>query len=79
MANIGELQPDEDEKVVVIGGLFQGREADFKKIDKAADDNTIYRLQFLGDNGFEWRIGVDRRLLRKKRKAEQPLRVKSQE
>lgn len=79
VANIGELQPDEDEKVVVIGGLFQGREADFKKIDKAADDNTIYRLQFLGDNGFEWRIGVDRRLLRKKREAEQPLRVKSQE
>lgn len=66
VANIGELQPGHDDKVVVIGGLFQGHEADFKEIDTTEDDNTIYRLQFFGDNGFEWRIGVDRRLLRKK-------------
>ncbi len=66
VAPVGKLEPRENERVVVIGGLFQGREADFKRIDPDTAENTIYRLQLLGDNGFEWRIGVDRRLLRKK-------------
>lgn len=59
VAPIGTLQPEAGEKIMVVGGLFSGQQADLEKIDHS--ENTIYRLQFISDNGIEWRVGVDSR------------------
>ncbi len=61
VAPIGTLTPRPDERVVLVGGLFQGCNARFRNTE---NDNTLYRLEILGDNGFEWRINVDPRLVR---------------
>lgn len=61
VAPIGTLTPRPDERVVLVGGLFQGCDARFRNTE---NDNTLYRLEILGDNGFEWRINVDPRLVR---------------
>lgn len=60
VAPIGTFKPEAGEKIMVVGGLFTGQQADLEKIDQT--DNTIYRLQFISDNGIEWRVGVDSRL-----------------
>lgn len=62
---LGQLTPREDEEVVVMGGLFDGRTAGFKKIDKTDAGDTLYRLRLIGDNGIEWRIGIDSRRVKR--------------
>lgn len=95
VAPIGALAPVPGEKIVVIGGLFNGTTATFAgtvdatqpvhttqpskgtshqpaevtpKTDTlsqdTADETTtsiLYRLNFISDNGIEWRINVDSR------------------
>lgn len=62
-----ELQPDD--VVEVVGDLFAGYRG---RVEGAAGDSasaaegspaTVYRLIITGDNGLEWRVPVDRRLL----------------
>jgi hypothetical protein len=57
-----ELQPDD--VVEVVGDLFAGYRG---RVEGAAGEEglpaTVYRLIITGDNGLEWRVPVDRRLL----------------
>lgn len=96
VAPIGALAPLPGEKIVVVGGLFNGTTATFAGTvdpskpkttspgksagnpktlspesepanavdsEESTDDTTsiLYRLNFISDNGIEWRINVDSR------------------
>lgn len=66
VAGIGELPLRENDRVVVVGGLFQGQEARITKVDGAPEDpNAVYRISFFGDNGIEWRVALDPRIVKK--------------
>lgn len=62
IAPAGALTPRRGERVAVIGGIFAGHTGTFDKTDPA--DNTIYRILLPDNNGIEWRIRVDSRLVR---------------
>lgn len=64
VAPIGELTPQVNDRVVVIGGPFQGINAVIQNID-TSKENIIYRLHFIGDNGIDYRLSVDSRMVRK--------------
>lgn len=62
VAESGALPFRENDRVKVVGGLFSGREGEFKAVLQE-DDNTVYRIQLIGDNGIDWRVNVDPRLV----------------
>lgn len=61
----GTLIPAEGESVVIIGGLFTGRQGEIEKIISGENQSVIYRIVFPDNQGIEWRVNVDRRLVRK--------------
>ena len=61
VAPSGELELKKNDRVQIVGGLFTGHEATFDSVDKA-EEGVVYRLNIIGENGFEWRIAVDKRL-----------------
>lgn len=72
VAPIGKLEPREGDKVVIVGGLLQGRSINVRNVttansrDEAASPGsgtTIYRFQFDSQNGFEWKVSVPSRLI----------------
>ena len=72
VASAGELELKKDDRVQILGGLFAGHEATFSSACTVSKDSslepedphTVYRLNIVGDNGIEWRVNVDSRLLR---------------
>lgn len=62
---IGSITPQVGDRIVIIGGLFSGNEA---MVDKIENDNsrgnTIYQVKFPDEQGIEWRVGVDSRLVK---------------
>lgn len=62
VADSGALSLRENDRVKVVGGLFSGKEGEFKNVAKE-EDNVVYRIQFVGDNGIDWRVSVDPRLI----------------
>lgn len=72
VGSIGDLPVRPDERVVVVGGLFTGLEATITGMSPSPvpaphipslDTPTLYRLKIIGDNGIEWRISSDSRLI----------------
>lgn len=61
----GTLLPGPGERVVVIGGLFQGYEAEIEKIEPGKA-GIIYRLNIVDGQGVEWRVSLDSRLTQAK-------------
>lgn len=62
---IGSITPKKGDRIAIIGGMFSGQEGIVERIEGAADDcNTIYRIKFPDQQGFEWRVNVDSRLVR---------------
>lgn len=59
VATWGGLTPREGERVVMVGGLFEGQEADVEQVKLKESERAIYRLRFYSDNGIEWRIATD--------------------
>lgn len=55
----GGLTPREGERVVMVGGLFEGQEADVEQVKLKDSEPAIYRLRFYSDNGIEWRVATD--------------------
>ncbi len=77
VAPIGELELKEGDRVEILGGPFTGQNAtivaknpESRDSESAAGlsqgevNSTIYRLNILGENGIEWRINLDSRLLK---------------
>ena len=64
VAPIGDLTPQVNDRVIVLGGPFQGINAVVQNIEKE-EENTIYRLHFIGNNGIDYRLRVDSRMVRK--------------
>lgn len=65
VAPAGTFTPLPGQRVVIIGGLFDGSEAIIESIQPApAGSDTLYRFTLTGDNGIEWRISVDSRQTR---------------
>lgn len=84
LSPIGSLTPKIGERVVIIGGVFAGRDGFIEKISTntaslgAAEANasrtapntgnassTIYRILLPDSTGFEWRVDLDSRLVRR--------------
>ena len=63
VAPIGAIPVSKDTSVVVIGGPFQGQTAAIDAILDTPRTGVIYRLRLLGDNGLEWQIHLDPRLV----------------
>lgn len=63
VADSGALSLRENDRVKVVGGLFCGKEGEFKNVAKE-EDNVVYRIQFVGDNGIDWRVSIDPRLVK---------------
>lgn len=72
VADSGEFRLKPNDRVKVVGGLFSGMEADFEGVAtlktedsrlKTEDTHTVYRLNLIGDNGIDWRITIDPRLI----------------
>lgn len=62
VAPLGTFPLKENDRVIIVGGLFQGYEAILDKITPStALPSTIYRLKIIGNNGIEWRIRTDAR------------------
>lgn len=62
VAPLGTLPLKENDRVIVVGGLFQGHEAILDKITPSpALPSTLYRLKIIGNNGIEWRVSTDAR------------------
>ncbi|MDE6695508.1 MAG: hypothetical protein K2K25_01375, partial [Muribaculaceae bacterium] len=61
VAPTGELELNQGDRVEILGGLFTGHEATFDKAAKT-EEGIVYRLNIIGDNGFDWRIAIDSRL-----------------
>lgn len=62
VAESGALELRENDRVKVIGGLFSGKEGEFETVVQE-DNNTVYRIRLLGDNGIDWRVSLDPRLV----------------
>lgn len=62
---LGTLTPKEGDKVVIVGGWFIGNEAVIEKVksDNMSSD-TIYQVKFPDEQGIEWRVNVDSRLVK---------------
>ncbi|MCM1355082.1 MAG: hypothetical protein NC212_01585 [Staphylococcus sp.] len=66
---VGAIKLQRGDKLEVIGGMFDGQVAWFdSQVSPESDENsgaTVYRLIMVGDNGFEWRVESDARLVRR--------------
>lgn len=62
---IGTIEVTENDVVEIIGGDFAGRGARIQNVNTDEHKNIIYRLVLLGDNGIEWKVDADARLVRK--------------
>lgn len=62
VADTGALPLRENDRVKVVGGIFSGKQGEFKNVAKE-EDNVVYRIQFVGDNGIDWRVSIDPRLI----------------
>lgn len=66
VAPLGAIPLKVNDRVVVVGGLFEGEKGRVDKIETGASDgSTVYRLFITKDNGIEWRVTLDRRFLRR--------------
>jgi len=63
VAPIGALESRPGDKVIVIGGPLQGQHASLESIEASDPSHTIYRIHLMGNNGIEWRVGIDSRLV----------------
>lgn len=62
---IGSITPHEGDRIEIIGGLFSGNEGVIDKIETNSDSgNVIYRVTFPDQQGIEWRVSVDSRLVK---------------
>lgn len=62
---IGSLAPRKGDRISIIGGLFSGNQGIIDRIEESGNEcNTIYRVIFPDDNGFEWRVKIDARLVK---------------
>lgn len=65
IAPIGTFEIKEGEKVVIIGGSYAGNEAEVERVlIQQTPKKIIYRVSFLGNNGIEWRVNVDSRMIK---------------
>ncbi len=71
VAATGDLELKEGDRVEILGGLFAGQQATVDSRYAIRDtryanaaSGVIYRLNIIGDNGIDWRITVDPRLLK---------------
>lgn len=66
VAPIGTIPLRENDRVVIVGGPYQGCEGRLLKTPQpAAGGTTVYRLQLYNDLGIEWTVCADSRQLRK--------------
>ena len=66
VAPIGTIPLRENDRVVIVGGPYQGREGRLLNPGHPSDDGiTVYRLQLYNDLGIEWTVCADSRQLRK--------------
>ena len=66
VAPIGAIPLRENDRVVIVGGPYQGCEGRLLKTPQpAAGGTTVYRLQLYNDLGIEWTVCADSRQLRK--------------
>ena len=66
VAPIGTIPLRENDRVVIVGGPYQGREGRLLNPGRpSADGITVYRLQLYNDLGIEWTVCADSRQLRK--------------
>ena len=66
VAPIGKLAMGPDDRVVILGGAFEGMNADILSVIKgASEENIVFRLHFVGANGIDCRVKVDSRMVRK--------------
>lgn len=65
----GSIKPGRYDRVEILGGMFTGCTAEFdsERTESAPRGavRTIYRLLFSSDNGIEWVVELDSRLVRK--------------
>ncbi|MBD5261946.1 MAG: hypothetical protein HDS38_07450 [Bacteroides sp.] len=70
VAPTGELQLKKNDRVEIVGGLFAGHEATFEGLEAPRPPeggrgaSTVYRLNIIGDNGIEWRVSLDSRIVK---------------
>ena len=66
VAPIGTIPLRENDRVVIVGGPYQGCEGRLLKTPQPpAGGTTVYRLQLYNDLGIEWTVCADSRQLRK--------------
>lgn len=66
VAPIGAIPLRENDRVVIVGGPYQGCEGRLLKTTQpAAGGTTVYRLRLYNDLGIEWTVCADSRQLRK--------------
>ena len=62
---IGSLALKKGDRISIIGGLFSGNQGIIDRIEESDNNcNTIYRVIFPDENGFEWRVKIDARLVK---------------
>lgn len=62
---IGSIAPRKGDRISIIGGLFSGNQGIIDRIEDSDNDcRTIYRVIFPDENGFEWRVKIDARLVK---------------
>ena len=65
----GTVALQKDDRVVILGGIFAGQSATFHSEQKEGNapgaGRTIYRLLLSSDNGIEWAVKLDPRLVKK--------------
>ncbi len=66
---IGSIPLKKGDKLEIIGGIFNGKEARFdsETVIKSGTDSgkTVYRLLMPDGNGFEWELTIDPRMVRR--------------
>lgn len=59
----GSLPIRPNERVVLLGGVFQGISAEVEEIvETAGSPDVVLRLRFIGDNGIDFRFSADSRM-----------------
>ena len=66
VAPLGELPHRPGDRVVVLGGIFTGLQGEIAGIEQTADPAApvLYRILLSADNGIEWRVALDPRLIK---------------
>lgn len=66
VAPIGELTPHVNDRVMILGSAFKGINARITDIITSEEGKgVIFRLHFVGDNGIDFRVKMDSRMVRK--------------